>query len=253
MLGEETVLLKALEGKRGQPEQRPPHPAERGLFGRPTIVNNVQTLAAVPWIVREGADAFRATGSTHSPGTVLVQLRTPGGEGIAEVPLGTKLGAILKLGGALPAGRSLKALLIGGPSGGLLPGDALDMAYDFATLREAGAHLGSGSIVAVDDRTDLLELVGVLTRFCSNEACGKSIPCRIGTKRLAEIVARREDGLLRPVDVQLAGDLAHDIVESALCDHERLATLPLTSGMRYFGSEFDPASRPQPAASEASR
>ena len=253
MLGEETVLLKALEGKRGQPEQRPPHPAQRGLFGRPTVVNNVQTLAAVPWIVREGADAFRATGSTHSPGTVLVQLRTPGGEGIAEVPLGTKLGAILKLGGALPAGRSLKALLIGGPSGGLLPGDALDMAYDFATLREAGAHLGSGSIVAVDDRTDLLELVGVLTRFCSNEACGKSIPCRIGTKRLAEIVARREDGLLRPADVQLAGDLAHDIVESALCDHERLATLPLTSGMRYFGSEFDPASRPQPAASEASR
>ncbi len=253
MLGEETVLLKALEGKRGQPEQRPPHPAERGLFGRPTVVNNVQTLAAVPWIVREGADAYRATGSTHSPGTVLVQLRTPGGEGIAEVPLGTPLRAVLKLGGALPAGRTLKAVLIGGPSGGLLPPDALDIAYDFTTLREAGAHLGSGSIVAVDDRTDLLELVGVLTRFCSNEACGKSIPCRIGTKRLAEIVARRQDGLLRPVDTQLAGDLAHDIVASALCDHERLATLPLTSGMRYFGSEFDPASRPQPAASEASR
>ena len=107
--------------------------------------------------------------------------------------------------------------------------------------------------MAVDDQTDLVELVGVLTRFCSNEACGKSIPCRIGTKRLAEIVGRREDGLLRPVDMQLAADLAHDIVASALCDHERLATLPLTSGMRYFGSEFDPASRAQPAATEASR
>ncbi|HET7169309.1 MAG TPA: NADH-ubiquinone oxidoreductase-F iron-sulfur binding region domain-containing protein [Candidatus Limnocylindrales bacterium] len=253
MLGEETVLLKALEGKRGQPEQRPPHPARRGLFGRPTVVNNVQTLAAVPWIVREGEDAFSSTGSTHAPGTVLVQLRTPSGDGIAEVPLGTPLRDVLKLGGRLPADRSLKAVLVGGPSGGLLPPDALDTPYDFASLRDAGAHLGSGSVVAVDDRTDLLELVGVLTRFCANEACGKSIPCRIGTKRLAEIVDRREAGLLRPVDAQLATDLAHDIAASALCDHERLATLPLTSGMRYFGSEFDPERRPRPAATEASR
>jgi NADH:ubiquinone oxidoreductase subunit F (NADH-binding) len=147
----------------------------------------------------------------------------------------------------------LQALLIGGPSGGLLPPDALDAPYDFASLRELGAHLGSGSIVAIDDRTDLLELVGVLTRFCANEACGKSIPCRIGTKRLAEIVGRREEGLLRPVDTQLAIDLAEDIVGSALCDHERLATLPLMSGMRYFGSAFDPASRPTPVAAEATR
>lgn len=253
MLGEETVLLKALEGKRGQPEQKPPHPATVGLYDRPTVVNNVQTLAAVPWIVRSGADAFRATGSTSSSGTVLVQLRAPGKEGIAEVPLGTPLRDIVKLGGKMPAGRTLQAVLIGGPSGGLLPPDALDTPYDFGTLRDAGAHVGSGSVVAVDDRTDLLELVGVLTRFCANEACGKSIPCRIGTKRLAEIVARREGGFLRPADTQLAADLAHDIVESALCDHERLATLPLTSGMRYFGSDFDPARRPQPASTEASR
>ena len=147
----------------------------------------------------------------------------------------------------------MQALLIGGPSGGLLPPDALDTPYDFDSLREAGAHLGSGSLVLVDDRTDLVELVGVLTRFCSNEACGKSIPCRIGTKRLAELVGRRDAGLLRPVDTQLAADLAYDIVESALCDHERLATLPLTSGMRYFGSAFDPESRPAPVATEAAR
>ena len=254
MLGEETVLLKALESRRGQPEQRPPHPTERGLFGRPTVVQNVQTLAAVPWIVREGADAFRSIGAPDSPGTVLVQLRTPGGgTGVAEVPLGTPLRDVLALGGALPAGRSLKALLVGGPSGGLLPPDVLDTPYDFEGLRAAGAHVGSGSVMAIDDSTDLLELVGVLTRFCSNEACGKSIPCRIGTKRLAEIVDRREQGLLRPVDAQLATDLAADIVASALCDHERLATLPLTSGMRYFSPEFDPAGRPQPAASEAPR
>ena len=253
MLGEETVLLKALEGKRGQPEQRPPHPASVGLFDRPTVVNNVQTLASVPWIVREGADAFRAIGSTEAPGTILVQIRTPGRDGIAEVPLGTPLRDVLKLGGRLATGRTLQAVLIGGPSGGLLPPDSLATPYDFASLREAGAHLGSGSLVAVDDRTDLLELVGVLTRFCSNEACGKSIPCRIGTKRLAEIVARREGGLLRPVDGQLATDLAHDIVESALCDHERLATLPLTSAMRYFGPAFDRAPKAASVAAEASR
>lgn len=251
MLGEETVLLKALEGKRGQPEQRPPHPAERGLHGMPTVVNNVQTLAAVPWILREGSDAFRVTGTAHAPGTILVQVRTPSGQGIAEVPLGTPLREVIALGAALPKGRTLKALLIGGPAGGLLPPDILDTPYDFDGLRSAGAHVGSGSVVLVDDRTDLVELVGVLTRFCSSESCGKTIPCRIGLRRLAEIIERREAGLTRPTDDALATDLAADIVDSALCDHERLATFPLTSGMRYFGSEFDPSRRPAPAPLKA--
>jgi NADH:ubiquinone oxidoreductase subunit F (NADH-binding) len=253
MLGEETVLLKALEGKRGQPEQRPPHPAARGLFGMPTVVHNVQTLAAVAWIVRHGAEAFASIGIADCPGTVLVQLRTPSGDGVAEVPMGTPLRDIVALGGDLPAGRSVQAVLVGGPSGGLLPPNTLDTPYAFGPLRDAGAHLGSGSIMVVDDRTDLVELVSVLTRFCSGEACGKSIPCRIGTKRLAEVVARRESGHVRPTDGALARDLAHDIVASALCDHERLATLPLSSGMRYFGSQFDPAAPPVPAATEASR
>ena len=253
MLGEETVLLKALEGKRGQPEQRPPHPAARGLHGMPTVVHNVQTLAAVAWILANGAEAFAATGTPDAPGTMLVQVRTPSGQGIAEVPLGTPLGEILALGGALPTGRSLKALLVGGPSGGLLPPDILDTPYTFEALRAAGAHVGSGSVVAVDDSTDLVELIGVLTRFCSAEACGKSIPCRIGTKRLAEIVDRREHGLARPTDPALATDLAADIVASALCDHERLATLPLTSGMRYFESDLSDPRRPAPAPIEATR
>lgn len=121
MLGEETVLLKALEGKRGQPEQRPPHPAERGLLGMPTVVHNVQTLAAVPWIIRHGPEAFAAIGDPDAPGTILVGLRGPGGDGIAEVPTGTALRDIVALGGGLPAGRSLQAVLVGGPSGGLLP------------------------------------------------------------------------------------------------------------------------------------
>ena len=239
MLGEETVLLKALEGKRGQPEQRPPYPAERGLRGMPTVVNNVQTLAAVPWIVRNGAEAFAATGRNGAAGTVLVQLRSPSGIGIAEVPLGTPLREIVALGGALPKGRSIKALLVGGPSGGLLPPDLLDTPYDFEPLRAVGAHLGSGSVVVADDRACIVDLARLLTRFCASEACGKTIPCRIGTRRLVEIADRVAEGRPRPSDPGLLVDLSADIVESALCDHERLTTLPLASGMRYFRPELD--------------
>src|SRR5450432_3681683 len=138
MLGEETVLLKALEGKRGQPEQRPPHPAERGLFGRPTVVQNIQTLVLAAWIVREGAAAFRAIGSPDAPGTILVHVRGAAGAGIAEVPLGTPLRAILELAGKNAA--TPRALLVGGPSGGILPAELLDTPYSFGELRAIGAH-----------------------------------------------------------------------------------------------------------------
>jgi NADH:ubiquinone oxidoreductase subunit F (NADH-binding) len=239
MLGEETVLLKALEGRRGQPEQKPPFPAERGLFDQPTVVQNVQTLAAVPWIVINGAQAFAAIGSPASPGTILVQVRGPGGDGIAEVPLGTPLRELVDLAGRVAAGRTLKAVLVGGPSGGLLPPELLDTPYEFGALREVGAHVGSGSVVVADDRTCIVDLGRLLTRFCADEACGKSIPCRIGTRRLAEIGDRITTGRPKPTDLQLLTDLAHDVVESGLCDHERLATLPMTTGMRYFRSELD--------------
>ena len=239
MLGEETVLLKALEGRRGQPEQRPPYPAERGLHGMPTVVNNVQTLAAVPWIVRHGAPAFAGIGSSKAAGTIVVQLRTPTGIGIAEVALGTPLREVVALGGALPRGRSIKAILVGGPSGGLLPEDLLDTPYDFESLRAAGAHIGSGSVVVADDRACVVDLARLLTRFCASEACGKTIPCRIGTRRLVEIADRVAEGRPRPTDPALIADLSADIVASALCDHERLATLPLASGMRSFRSELD--------------
>jgi NADH:ubiquinone oxidoreductase subunit F (NADH-binding) len=239
MLGEETVLLKALEGKRGQPEQRPPHPAERGLYDMPTVVNNVQTLAAVPWIVRRGAEAFAATGGPGNPGTILVQVRTPARDGVAEVPLGTTLRDIVGLGGKPPRGRAIKAILVGGPSGGLLPPDLLDTPYDFESMRAAGAHVGSGSIVVVDDRACIVDLARLLTRFCASEACGKTIPCRIGTRRLVEIADRVIDGRPRPTDPTLLTDLSADIVASALCDHERLTTFPLATGIRYFRAELD--------------
>lgn len=240
LLGEETVLLKALEGRRGQPEQRPPYPATKGLFGRPTVVQNVQTLAAAAWVVAHGAGRFAAIGSKASPGTVLVQLSgslaTPG---IAEVPLGTPLRELLSLGGGIPAGHALKAVLVGGPSGGLLPADLLDTPYEYDALRAAGAHLGSGSVLAADERACVVDLAKLLTRFCADAACGKTIPCRIGTRRLAEIAERATDGRPRPTDVQLLQDLGHDVVGSALCDHERLTTLPLESVLRYFRPELD--------------
>jgi len=236
MLGEETVLLKALEGKRGQPEQRPPYPAEVGLFDRPTVVQNVQTLAAVPWILVNGAEAFAAIGSKASPGTILVQVRGPGGDGIAEVPLGTPLRDVIELAGGA---KKLKAVLVGGPSGGLLPADLLDTPYEFDALREVGAHVGSGAIVAADERACVVDLARLLTRFCADEACGKTIPCRIGTRRISEIGDRIATGVPRPTDLQLLADLSADVVASALCDHERLATLPYASGMRYFRSELD--------------
>ncbi len=239
MLGEETVLLKALEGKRGQPEQRPPYPAERGLFGMPTVVHNVQTVATVPWIVIHGPEAFAAIGAPETPGTILVQVRAAANEGIAEVPLGTPLRDVVALGGRLPAGRSLKAILVGGPSGGILPADLLDTPFAFESLRAVGAHIGSGSVVVADDRTCVVDLARLLTRFCAGEACGKTIPCRIGTRRLSEIADRVVEGLPRPTDPELLTDLSEDIVASALCDHERLTTLPLSSGMRYFRSELD--------------
>ena len=193
MLGEETVLIKALEGKRGQPDQRPPYPTEKGLFDRPTVVNNVQTLAAVPWIMVNGREAFAAIGAASSPGTVLVQLRGPEGGGIAEVPLGTPLRELVRLAGGTGS-RELKAVLVGGPTGGLLPPDLLDTPYEFDALREAGAHMGSGSVVIADERACIVDLARLLTKFSADAACGKSIPCRIGLRRLYEIGDRIASG-----------------------------------------------------------
>ncbi len=239
LLGEETILLKALEGKRGQPEQRPPYPATRGLRGLPTVVHNVQTLAAIPWIVVNGPEAYAAIGSPECPGTILVQVRGSDAAGVAEIPMGTPLRDVVALAGTGAAGRTIKAVLVGGPSGGMLPPAQLDTPYTFQALRAAGAHVGSGSVIVADDRACIVDLARVLTRYCADESCGKTIPCRIGTRRLSEIGDRLATGTSRAGDLDLLTDLAADIDGSALCDHERLTTLPLLSGMRYFRAELD--------------
>jgi len=155
------------------------------------------------------------------------------------VPFGTSLRDIAKLAGAPSRGRKVKAILVGGPSGGILPADQLSAPYTFATMRDLGAHVGSGSVIVADDRACIVDLARLLTRYCADEACGKTIPCRIGTRRLAEIGERLAGGTSRAGDLELAVDLSADIVGSGLCDHERLATLPLMSGLRYFRPEID--------------
>ena len=145
----------------------------------------------------------------------------------------------MSLAGGVAGGRTLKALLVGGPSGGLLPADLATTPYTFGALRAVGAHVGSGSVVVADDRTCVVDLARLLTRYCADEACGKTIPCRIGLRRMSEIGERFASGLARPTDPGLLADLGADIVGSALCDHERLATGPLATAMRYFGPEID--------------
>ena len=239
MVGEETVLLRALEGKRAQPDQRPPYPTRRGLWGKPTVVNNVKTLAAVPWIVSNGAGAFGSLGTAESPGTTLVQL---GGSvkrpGITEVPFGTSLKDIIDGPGGGTSGK-LKAVLVGGPTGGFLPADALSAPLDYGALREAGAVGGSSTLLALDEDVCLVDLATLMTRYLSDNASGKTIPDRIGIRRLAELGAGFTTGHARPTDAGLVTALAADMRAAALSGLEADAGNPLLSVMRYFAPEFE--------------
>ena len=236
--GEETVLLRALEDRRAQPDQRPPHPTEKGLWGKPTVVNNVETLAAVPWIVANGAAAYGAIGHHEAPGTMLIQVsgavRTPG---VVEVPMGTPLREVIEAAGG--ATGSLKAVMVGGPCGGFLPPSGLDTPLGFDELAAAGAILGSGTVLVADGSTCIVDLATLMTRYLNDESCGKTIPCRIGTRRLAELGAGFCSGRCRPSDATLLADLSTDIVDAALCGLEASAVNPLRSGMRYFAQEFE--------------
>ena len=239
VVGEETVLLRALEGQRAQPDQRPPYPTRSGLWGKPTVVNNVKTLAAVPWIVSHGAGAYASLGTPEQPGTTLVQLggavRKPG---VVEVPLGTSVGEIIdSIGGSVEG--TLKAVLVGGPTGGFLPADGLDVALTAQDLRAAGAVGGSGTLLALDESACLVDVATLMTRYLNDNACGKTIPCRIGTRRLAELGSGLCTGHARPSDAGLLTDLAADVHDAAMCGLEADAANPLLSVMRYFAPEFE--------------
>jgi NADH-quinone oxidoreductase subunit F len=237
VVGEETTLMRALENKRAQPDQRPPYPSRRGLWGRPTVVNNVETLSLVPWIVNNGSSAFAAIGDDAHPGTTLVQItgvvKNPG---IVEAPLGMSIRRLLD---AARAAKDLKAVLVGGPAGGFLPRSELDTLYTPGALADKGAIWGSGTLVVIGQETCLVDMATLLERYLSDESCGKTIPCRIGVRRLYELGQRATTGLSRPVDSQVLMELAADVRAGALCGLEYLAPNPLLTGMRYFGDEFE--------------
>lgn len=243
--GEETALLESLEGKRGMVRPKPPYPATQGLFGKPTVVNNVTTLATVPPILRRGGDWYASMGTERSKGTIALQLcaglRTPG---LVEVPFGISLREVLQVyGGGLREGRSLVAVQVGGPLGDLLPANALDIPIDFEAFAGAGGMLGHGGIVVYDDRTDPLELAHRLMEFAAHESCGKCAPCRVGSQRAAEILASHLKGRGVPGDLELLEDIAFAMRGASLCALGSMAPTPVLSAIRLFPEAFIPGRR----------
>jgi formate dehydrogenase iron-sulfur subunit len=237
--GEETALLESLEGRPGRVRPKPPYPAVSGLFGKPTVVNNVTTLATIPAILDRGGDWYASMGTHRSKGTMALQLagalRTPG---LVEVPFGTSLREVLqRFGGGVPDGRRLLAVQVGGPLGELLPDDKLDVPIDFDAFAEMGGMLGHGGIVVYDDRTDALELAHRLMSFCAHESCGKCAPCRLGSQRAVEILASMRDGQEQPGDRQVLDDIAFAMRGASLCALGGMAPTPVLSALRLFSEQ----------------
>jgi NADH:ubiquinone oxidoreductase subunit F (NADH-binding)/NADH:ubiquinone oxidoreductase subunit E len=246
--GEETALLRSLEGLRGTVTARPPYPAERGLFGTPTAVNNVETLACIPWIVRHGGAAYRALGHGSSRGTKCVSLNERFARpGVYEVPLGMPLAQIVELGGGMANGRRLKALQIGGPLGGILPAALLATRLGFDELAAVGALLGHGGIVAFDDETDARDIAVHLLELCDAESCGKCFPCRIGSRRGLEIARRLRAGMPRSEAEGAVGQLA-ELCETmkygSLCAFGGGIASPIESLLTHFREEMIGAVQP---------
>jgi len=248
--GEETALIHSIEGKRGMPRPRPPFPAQRGLFDRPTIINNVETLANVPGILARGSDAFAALGTQSSKGTKVFALsgnvdRT----GLVEVPMGTTLRQIVfEVGGGIPDGRAYKAVQIGGPSGGCIPEQHLDVEIDYESLKAVGAIIGSGGLVVMDDHTCMVDVARFFMEFIQSESCGKCIPCREGTRRMLEILERiirprREETRLETLErfqgVMEMQRLAEVIRDTSLCGLGQTAPNPVLSTLRWFREEYE--------------
>jgi formate dehydrogenase iron-sulfur subunit len=234
--GEETALLESLEGKRGMVRPKPPYPAVEGLFGKPTVVNNITTLATVPPILRHGGEWYAAMGAGRSRGTIALQLcgalRTPG---LVEVPFGITLRQVLEeYGGGVPEAHAFLAAQVGGPLGDLLDEERLDMPVDFDAFAAAGAMLGHGGIVVYDDRTDPLELAHRLMSFCAEESCGKCAPCRVGSQRAAEILSSWLRGDRRPGDMELLNDIAFAMRNASLCALGASAPTPVLSALRLM-------------------
>ena len=249
--GEETALINSIEGKRGMPRPRPPYPAVSGLYGKPTNVNNVETYANVPNILRKGADYFSSVGTENSRGTKVFALTGKiNNPGLVEVPMGITLREIVyDIGGGIPDGKAFKAVQTGGPSGGCIPAEYLDTKIDYDSLKEIGAMMGSGGIVVMDEDTCMVDVAKYFLAFTTNESCGKCIPCREGTKRMHEILEKivspyskmgsEEENLMRFQMVMELENLAQVIKETSLCGLGQSAPNPVLSTLRYFRDEYE--------------
>jgi NADH-quinone oxidoreductase subunit F len=239
--GEETALVASLEGSRGMPRLRPPYPVERGYRGRPTAINNVETLACVPWIVRHGPEAFAALGTGSSKGTKVFALAGKVRHGgLIEVPMGVTVRTIVEdLGGGVPKGRTWKAVQLGGPSGGCLPASLGETPVDYEALRTTGAIMGSGGLVVLDDRDCMVEIARFFLNFTCHESCGKCTFCRIGTQRMLEILDRLCAGEGRSEDLANLAELADRVSRTSLCGLGQTAPNPVLTSLRYFRDEFD--------------
>ncbi|MGB9920965.1 MAG: NADH-ubiquinone oxidoreductase-F iron-sulfur binding region domain-containing protein [Moorellales bacterium] len=238
--GEETALMSSVEGKRGMPRPRPPFPAQRGLWGYPTNINNVETWANVPLVIERGPEWFAALGTPGSPGTKIFALTGKAvRSGLIEVPMGITLREIVfGLGGGMAPGRRFKAVQIGGPSGGCLPASALDTPVDYDSLTQAGAMMGSGGLVVLDDTTCMVDLARFFTAFNRRESCGKCTPCREGTQRMLEILERLTGGQGSHEDLERLEELAQVMKDTSLCGLGQTAPNPVLSTLRYFRSEY---------------
>jgi|GEM_PF-3598 len=247
--GEETALIAALQGRRGTPVLRPPYPVERGLEGCPTLVNNVETLACIPWIIRRGPEAFAAIGTPRSRGTKVFALAGKIARGgLIEVPMGMTLREIIAdIGGGVrpeataagPRPRRLKAVQIGGPSGGCVPAALVDTPVDFDALAEVGALMGSGGLVVLDDRDCLVDMARYFVSFTQSQSCGRCVPCRIGTQRMLDILDRITAGRGRPADLAELERLAGHVGLGSLCGLGRTAPNPVLTTLRYFRFEYE--------------
>ena len=239
--GEETALMSAIEGGRGMPRFRPPFPAQSGLWEKPTLINNVETFASIPWILRNGAEEFAALGTSKSKGTKTFALagKVVRG-GLIEVPMGMTIHEIVEeIGGGIRNGGKLKAVLMGGPSGGCVPAHLAYTPVDFEEIKAVGAIMGSGGMVVLDQTDCMVDIARYFLSFTQDESCGKCTHCRIGTMRMKEILARLCDGKGRKGDLEKLEILANITIEGSLCGLGKTAPNPALSALQYFRDEFD--------------
>ncbi|MFQ5965014.1 MAG: NADH-quinone oxidoreductase subunit NuoF [Candidatus Scalinduaceae bacterium] len=239
--GEETALIASIEGKRGMPRTRPPFPANSGLWGKPTNINNVETLANIPIIILNGSESYKQYGTKNGTGTKIFALAGKvKNTGLVEVPMGTTLREIVfDIGGGIPGHRQFKAAQMGGPSGGCVPAEHLDLPIDYETVKEVGAIMGSGGLIVMDGDTSMVEISKYFMDFVQDESCGKCVPCRIGTKRMLDVLTRINDGNGRKSDIEDLKEMAYVTKSASLCGLGQTAPNPVLSTLRYFLNEYE--------------